>query len=183
MKNNIKIQEPKAFINNLNLMSGNVEYYQKQFKDIKKYYLNSDGYSDIINMYEVYSFENEIDNSMSLNYGLTVLHAIDINQECNFTRGHVHENMDCAEIYVCSEGQGLLLLMDNNECNIEKMYPGSIHYISGKYAHRLVNIGDCDLKVYATWSPKAGHDYKKTESCPFKYRIFKIEGEVTIKEI
>ena len=182
MENSVNVKDPKAFINNHNVIEGAVEYYQKQFKQMKSYYLNADGYSDNMPLYEVYSFENDITNPMSLNYGLTVLHPLTINGECNFTRGHFHENLKCAEIYVCNEGNGLLLLMDDKNCKIEKMFPGSIHYIGGMYAHRLVNTGNNDLKVYATWSPKAGHDYEKTIKHPFKYRIFKINNDILIKE-
>jgi glucose-6-phosphate isomerase len=179
----MKIVNPKAFISDKNIIEGDVKHYEKNFSDIKNLYFNSEGYSDTLTMYDVYSYENEKENCMSLNYGLTVLHPVYINNECNFTRGHFHENLACAEIYVGSEGEGLLLLMDEDDnITAENIFPGSIHFINGLLAHRLVNTGDSDLKVYATWSPKAGHDYAKVENHPFKYRIYKIDNEIIFKE-
>jgi len=180
----MKINNPKAYINEKNIIDGNVEHYEKKFRDIKNLYLNNKDYSDSTVMYDVYSYENEADNCMSLNYGLTVIHPVYINEECNFTRGHFHENLACAEIYVGSEGEGLLMLMDEeNNLTTEKVFPGSIHFINGKLAHRLINTGDVDLKVYATWSPKAGHDYEKVEKHPFKYRVFRVNNEIVFKEV
>ena len=38
-----------------------------------------------------------------------------------------------------------------------------LHYIDGKYAHRLVNTGEMDMKVRACWSTLAGYDYQIIE--------------------
>ncbi|MDI3312094.1 MAG: glucose-6-phosphate isomerase family protein, partial [Thermoanaerobacterium sp.] len=104
-----------------------------------------------------------------------------IEDECNMTRGHFHQDKNCAEYYFCVEGEGLLLLMnDNSEMWAEKVYPGSVHYIDGKYAHRLVNIGDTVLKVGACWPTTAGHDYDAIEKNEFPYRVYKRNGKVEL---
>ena len=80
-------------------------------------------------MYEVYSVSSQSEPG-KLNWGLTVMHPVKVNGECNMTRGHFHENMDCEEYYWCSKGTGLLMLMDEEgKCWCEKMYEGSLHHI------------------------------------------------------
>ncbi len=106
-----------------------------------------------------------------------------VNGECNMTRGHFHENLDCDETYCCMHGSGLLLLMDEEGCcHAEKMSVGSVHYINGHYAHRLINIGEDELKVQCIWPSNAGHDYKRIEKHPFPVRVFKRDGKIFVEE-
>ena len=88
-------------------------------------------------MYEVYSFENgDPAQAGNLNWGLTVMYPELVGGECNFTRGHVHADQSCAEIYFGLDGQGLLLFMDQDGGTwAEKVRRGSLHYIDGRWAH------------------------------------------------
>ena len=178
------ILKANAILNNNEEIKGNnVKTYKKIFNDIKEEYLDDTNFNLDTLMYEVYSYENNTPSVENLNFGLTVLYPIYVNNECNFTKGHWHENRKCAEFYQGVSGKGLLLLMDENgKTWSEEVHQGSIHYIDGKLAHRLVNVGDDKLVVSATWSPSAGHDYDAVKNCPFKYRIFKIDNKLIIKE-
>ena len=116
-------------------------------------------------------------------YGLTVMQPVCVNGECNVTRGHFHEDLDCDEIYCGMGGEGLLLLMDEDyHCHAEKVYCGSVHYIDGHLAHRLVNTGNSELKVQCMWPSNAGHDYKRVEDHPFTVRVYKENGELKVEE-
>jgi glucose-6-phosphate isomerase len=149
-----------------------------KFKDIEsKYDL------DTI-VYEVYSYgEGEESKQGNLLWGLTILYPVYIEGECNMTRGHFHKDKNCAEFYFGIKGEGLLVFMnDIGEMWAEKVMPGSLHYIDGRYAHRLVNTGDTELKVGACWPTTAGHDYAAIENKQFPNRIFKIQGKLMITE-
>lgn len=116
-------------------------------------------------------------------WGLTILEPLCVSGECNMTRGHFHQDRNCAEYYFGLGGNGLLLLMDEEgTCHAEKVFKGSLHHISGKLAHRLINTGDEQLKVGACWSPAAGHDYEAIEKREFSYRVFKEDNEIICKE-
>lgn len=130
--------------------------------------------------YTVYSYTEAEDNRAGgLNYGVSVLEPVRVAGECNMTRGHFHENRDCAEIYYGIEGEGLLLLMDEaGETWAEVVKKGSVHYIGGHLAHRLINTGDVQMIVGACWPTAAGHDYASVEKQPFGYRIFRREEDV-----
>ncbi len=132
-------------------------------------------------MYEVYSYERaQKGKSGDLLWGISVLHPVTVNGECCMTRGHWHVDRNCAEFYHGLTGHGLLLFMDENgECFAEEVYPGSLHYIDGKYAHRLINTSDHeDLKVCACWPVTAGHDYAATQQQPFTVRVFRENGQI-----
>lgn len=183
----MEIRRAKVFQDYLEgvLIGNEVSTNKKIYKDAKTFYASIDrNVQDDEIMYEVYVYtQGEPKQAGNLNWGLTVMKPVYVNQECNITRGHFHENLNCAEIYFCLHGTGLLLLMDDKGvCSAEEMSVGSVHHIDGKLAHRLVNTSDTELKVGACWPSDAGHDYQRIEEDPFKVRIYKIDGEIVVKE-
>lgn len=57
------------------------------------------------------------------------------------------------------------------------MKPGSVHYIPGKVAHRVVNTGDEPLVFLASWPSDAGHDYASIRTSGFGKRMVLRKGE------
>jgi Thermophilic glucose-6-phosphate isomerase and related metalloenzymes len=103
-----------------------------------------------------------------------------VGDEYFMTKGHFHEKREAAEYYWCVEGSGILLTMqENGKCEAFEMKPGSLHYIQGNLAHRIVNTGDSVLAVGACWPSDAGHDYGAVES-GFSVRVKKIDGKPVI---
>ncbi len=159
---------------------------KKLYRDAQGFYINIDETLDKDTiMYEVYSYsKGEPKQVGNLNWGLTVLKPVLVDGECNMTRGHFHEDLDCAEIYIGLGGEGLLLLMDETgQCHAQKVEKGSIHHIDSQLAHRLINTGDCDMKVGACWNTTAGHDYERIEKNPFTVRVFKENEQIVFKDI
>ncbi|PRR83605.1 glucose-6-phosphate isomerase family protein [Clostridium vincentii] len=180
----MEIREPKYthdFFNGV-INGENVESYKKTYKDISFAYADVDkGLALDTEMYEVYFFNCGGENTLL--WGLTILHPITVNEECNLTRGHFHLDRTEPELYFGLGGQGLLMYMDedgNSFC--EKVFKGSVHYIHGNYAHRLINTGDIDFKVGACWRDVAGHDYKAIENKPFPKRVYKINNETIFRD-
>lgn len=163
----------------------NVKKSTKYYKQAKSFYKDIDpNLKEDTIMYEVYTYtEGLSETDGKLNYGLTVMQPVNVHSECNMTRGHFHENLECDEIYCCMHGTGLLLYMDEKgKCHAQKMKKGSIHYIDGHFAHRLINIGEDELKVQCIWPANAGHDYNRIEKHPFPVRVFKVNGEIKVEE-
>ncbi len=157
----------------------------KLLKDARHFYKSNDAtLSDDTIMYEVYMYtQNNPKQVGNLNWGMTVMKPVYVNGECNMTRGHFHEDLECAEFYFGIGGEGLLMLMDENfNCTAQRVCEGSVHHIDGKIAHRLINTGETDFKVGACWPTTAGHDYKRIEEGPFTQRIFKIDGNIVSEE-
>ncbi len=92
-------------------------------------------------------------------FGVSTIYPGKVSNEYFMTRGHFHLQPERVEFYWCIRGKGSLILM-NRERNTwaEKVYPGSLHYIGGETAHRLVNTGNQNLIVGACWSSDAGHN-------------------------
>ena len=93
--------------------------------------------------------------------GITYIHPGKVGDEYFMTKGHFHQVRNRAEIYICMEGEGVLILMNEERTHVwgERMEPGSIHCISGYTAHRTANTGNGILSFGACWPSDAGHDY------------------------
>lgn len=175
------VKEPAVFFTKkMNELQGAiVKKTQKMGNDVQDLYQYSDGSNDEKVAYTVYHYatgdSHEVGN---LNYGLSVLEPLNFQGEYNMTRGHFHENKECAEFYWCIAGEGLLLLMDESgETWAEELYCGSVHRIEGDLGHRLVNTGETQLILGACWSPGAGYNYQRIEEQPFGFRIYKELGK------
>ena len=93
-------------------------------------------------------------------FGLTHLYPGKVGDEYFMTKGHFHAIENRAEYYWGIEGEGILLLMDKERnARAEYMFPGSLHYIPGITAHRVVNTGNRMLRFGACWPSDAGYNY------------------------
>lgn len=184
-KKTMKIIEPTIFHDFDDVLKGEeVNISEKRFKDAAFFYENASNMDENTIMYHVYMIGPKENQAGSLNWGLSVLYPVLVNGECNMTRGHWHNQLESDEIYVGQSGNGLLMLMDktgNTWC--EKVSAGSVHYISGQLAHRLINTGDEALKVICCWPVNAGHDYQAVEQRPFAYRVFKKDNQLEFKKV
>lgn len=181
----MEIKEAKALFDFEGVITGSeVVSSIKEYKDAKDFYKNvDDTVEDDTILYRVYQYTQGKAAAGNLNYGLTVMAPICIQGECNMTRGHWHENRDCAEFYLGVEGTGLLMLMDEEGTTwAEEVHKGSLHHIDGHLAHRLINTGETEFKVAAVWPCDSGHDYAAVSKQPFGYRVMKEEGKLTFEK-
>lgn len=106
-----------------------------------------------------------------------------VGNEYFMTKGHYHRKADRAEYYWGISGEGMLLLWGpDGTCRAEKVEPGSLHYIPGMTAHRLVNTGNDLLAVGACWPSDAGHDYGSIEEKGFPVYVVCRRGKPEIIE-
>lgn len=161
-----------------------VKTSKKLYKDAKGFYESECDLDENTVMYEVYEYSEEDPKIVgNLAWGLTVMYPVLVNEECNMTRGHFHEDLNCAEFYFGLSGEGLLVYMDEEGNTFsEKVEKNSIHHIPGKMAHRLINTGEEVFRVGACWPSMTGQNYKKVEEMPFPYRVFKKDGKIIVKE-
>ena len=111
-------------------------------------------------------------------YGKTIIHPGKVADEYYMTKGHFHQKADSAEFYWSIQGEGMLLLMDENRRTwAEKMTPGSLHYIDGYIAHRTINTGKSNLIFGACWPSDAGHNYGEIMDNGFSARLKEIDGK------
>lgn len=117
-------------------------------------------------------------------FGVSKIEPGVVGDEYLMTRGHFHSKADRGEYYWGIEGSGLLVLMTRDRAaRVEVVQPGSLHYIPGHTAHRLVNTGETRLCVGACWPSDAGHDYDSIAKDGFSLRVFKRGGKCVIEEV
>jgi glucose-6-phosphate isomerase len=116
--------------------------------------------------------------SGGLFWGATILQPGRVGDEYFMTHGHFHAIRDRAEYYATVKGTGAMLFMDEEEHTwSQTMKPGTVHYIPGKVAHRVVNTGHEPLVILASWHSDAGHDYASIRTKGFGKRMVVREGE------
>lgn len=114
-------------------------------------------------------------------WGITVLEPGKVGDEFFMTHGHFHADRTRAEYYATASGRGLLMLMDDQRTTwCEEMSPGSLHYINGQFAHRVVNIGQEPLIFWACWGSDAGYDYGSIRDRGFGLRILDQNGKAAM---
>lgn len=136
-------------------------------------------------IYEVEVHDNGLHEGQpgGLFLGISHIYPGKIGQEYYMTRGHLHQKIDTGEYYWGIAGQGLLLLTaPTGETSIHEVVPESLHYIPGKYAHRLINTSNVKLSVGACWLTESGHDYRKNQSL-FSKKVVEIAGQQTIQDV
>jgi len=106
--------------------------------------------------------------------GATYVAPGTVGGEYFMTKGHFHAKRDTAEFYWGIQGEGMLLLMnEDRSIRVERVRPGSLHYIPGNVAHRMVNVGDETFVFGACWPSDAGHDYETIRTDGFSARVFR----------
>lgn len=131
------------------------------------------------NVYEVASYFPVAEGTLAgLFFGITYIAPGKVGNEYFMTKGHFHLLRDRAEIYHCIEGEGMLILMDEQRNTwAERMYPGSLHYINGYTAHRTANTGSTTLVFSAVWPSDAGHDYATISTEGFSRILVEQDGQ------
>ncbi len=114
-------------------------------------------------------------------FGVTKLQPGQVGEEYFMTRGHYHAMSDRGEFYWCIQGEGYVLFMSRDrKTSTEKMRPGSLHYIPGHTAHRVINTGAELLSFGACWPSDAGHNYEEIAKNGFAARIMNVNGKPQI---
>jgi len=133
-------------------------------------------------VYRVQWTEPVIQGTMGgLFWGSTIIEPGRVGDEYFMTHGHFHSKRDRGEYYGAIGGKGLLLLMDEfRVTRTEAMFPGSLHFIAGGLAHRVVNTGDEPLLFWACWPSDAGHDYASIKAEGFGARVLLRDGRPAV---
>jgi len=186
MNENI-VKEPTGilpFTGDCALSGTNVVWRQKKISELKNIYKNEAALAQFDPEQLAYKVANQNYHRQdfvmgNLQWGVTYLNPYTVDGECSMTHGHFHIDPCCDEYYYGLSGEGFLLFWDGkDDFFAQKVYPGSLHYISGKYAHRIINSGDTVLAVAACSLPATKQDHAIIESRPFPYRCYKRGGKI-----
>lgn len=156
----------------------------RRLKELNGVFLSKEAYdrSDLEQVVYEVEMHNVCGNvEGGLYFGVSRISPGKVGDEYFMTKGHFHEKRNRGEYYWGIRGKGMLVLMDENrEAYTEDVFPGSLHYIPGHIAHRLVNIGEVTLVVGACWPSDAGHDYDTIQTEGFSIRVMEQDGNPSI---
>ncbi len=179
------VREPKGlqeFIGECRLSGGNVVWREKSLSTLAGVYAHPEAIEAMGAEMIAYRVANQNyhreDKTMgNLQWGTTYVNPFTVAGECAMTHGHFHKNHNCDEYYYGLSGEGFLLFWDgSDDFYAEKIFPSSLHYISGVYAHRIINSGETALVVAACSLPSTVQDHDVIETRPFPWRCFKRDG-------
>jgi glucose-6-phosphate isomerase len=114
-------------------------------------------------------------------WGVTILQPGKVGDEYFMTHGHFHADRTRAEYYAAVAGTGILVRMEEERRTWgEAMSPGTLHYIQGQHAHRVVNVGSEPLIFWACWGSDAGYDYSTIRQHGFGASVVERKGQPVI---
>lgn len=154
----------------------------KRIGDLEGYWYREAALSELNSSTPLYTTQTwmpvEEGTEGALAWGNTTLSAGKVGDEYFMTRGHWHRKRDRGELVICVSGRGALLLMnEQRETCIERLAPGSTHYIPGHTAHRTVNTGTEPLLFLCAWSADCGHDYEDIRERGFSSLLLERDGK------
>jgi glucose-6-phosphate isomerase len=128
-------------------------------------------------IYDVH-YQPFITSLSDLVFGVTRIYPGKVGDEYHMTKGHFHLLPDEAEIYICFQGQGCLV-MESAEGDFKAHWwsPGSLSHIPPGYAHRTVNVGAEPLIFGAVYHLRAGHDYASIAQRGFSHLVVEQDGK------
>jgi glucose-6-phosphate isomerase len=109
-------------------------------------------------------------------WGNSTIEPGKVGDEYYMTKGHRHAMANRAEYYATVSGSGMLVLTKQRQTTVQEMEAGSLHYIPGGTAHRVVNTGSVPLTFLASWPADSGYDYEVV----FGVRVVELNGRAMI---
>ena len=117
-----------------------------------------------------------------LMYCISTLQPGVVGEECFMTKGHYHDVIGTAEVYLCLRGEGYMLMKTaRGRCRLERMARGRMVYVPPCWAHRSINTGREALISFCVYPADAGHNYRDIASEGFPRRVFLRDGQVVIE--
>lgn len=147
-------------------MGGRTGGYDKLLGDLGGVYVDEDAFEAAVHLhgsdclvYHVDEHRN-VDGSGALIVGTSTLLPGRVGDEFAVTRGHLHTKADCAELYHCLSGRGVMLLDTlSGESRAIPMSPGKAVHVPGHWIHRSINVGEEPFVTLFCYSADAGQDY------------------------
>lgn len=134
---NKKIIFPELFFTDKNLVGRDVCKISRNLSDLKGIFADVEAFEKMPQdklAYEVSSFLPEKEGTPGgLYFGITYLYPGKVGNEYMMTKGHYHASIDRAEFYWGLEGEGMLILMDEQR-NVwaERVFPWQFALYSGR---------------------------------------------------
>lgn len=154
--------------------------------DMKGYYQDESALEELISNgdpvhYRV--FETPVPEEYGhLMFCISKLEPGTVGEEYFMTKGHFHTVENTAEIYLCLQGEGYMVMKTSSgKPRAERMRPNQMVYVPPYWAHRSVNTGDTPLISFCVYNAEAGHNYGDIKTAGFPTRVYMRDGLPTVE--
>ena len=157
-------------------MSEDAKPTQRRLSQMKGMYYNESALQETLNkddplVYEFYELGIP-EHPGDLAFGTSIVYPGKVGNEYYMTKGHFHTILDTAEVYYCLQGHGYMLTENpEGDWTAEEMMPGKTVYVSKRYAHRSINVGNEKLITFFVFRSDAGHNYGTIETKGYRKLI------------
>jgi glucose-6-phosphate isomerase, archaeal len=155
-------------------------HIQRRLSSLRGQFLDSDAYEELLAVedslvYEVYEIHRP-EVAGEILSGISIVHPGRVGREFFMTKGHFHTVIDTAEIYICMQGEGCMVMeTPDGETCVETLAPETVLYVPPKWAHRSVCTSrQQNLVTFFACPGHAGHDYGTIERQGFRRLV--LEG-------
>lgn len=163
----------KDYIDNLDIFPIKRTYLSQ----LEHIYKDKNAYNELLKkgdavVYEYIGFSVP-ESGSQISTGISIVHPGHVGNECFMTKGHVHAQLDFAEVYYIISGEGYMLMeKTDNKAVSKKISANDVLYVPGNCAHRTVNTGTSDLVMLFALRADAGHDYQIVANKGFSDSVF-----------
>jgi glucose-6-phosphate isomerase len=162
------------------------QHIERRLSAMKGQYSDHQAYQSMLEngnpiLYEVYQIQRPLLAGELLS-GISIVHPGKVGREFFMTKGHFHAILDTAEVYLCMQGEGYMVMENpDGEWQIETLAPGKVLYVPPKWAHRSVCSSRLEnLVTFFVYPGHAGHDYGTIEQQGFRKLVFDGENGIEI---
>ena len=149
-------------------------HVQRRLSALRGQFLDQPAYEQMLAgedslLYEVYEIKRP-QVAGELLTGISIVHPGKVGREFFMTKGHYHQVLDTAEVYLCQNGEGFMVMENpEGEWAVERLTPGKILYVPPRWAHRTVCTSrQADLVTFFIYPGHSGHDYGTIEQQGFR---------------
>jgi glucose-6-phosphate isomerase len=149
-------------------------HIQRRLSDLRGQFLDQAAYAAMLAradtlLYEVYEIRRP-QAAGELLSGISIVHPGKVGSEFFMTKGHFHAILDTAEVYLCMQGEGCMVMESpEGDWAVERLAPGRLLYVPPRWAHRSVCTSrQEDLVTFYVFPANAGHDYGTIEQQGFR---------------
>lgn len=105
-----------------------------------------------------------------------------VGDECFMTKGHYHTISGTAEVYLCIQGTGYMMMKTaDGRCETAPMRRHRMVYVPPHWAHRSINTGEEPLISFCVYPAEAGHNYGDIATEGFPKRVFVRDGQESVE--
>ncbi len=166
-------------------LSGERKPTRRKLSGMKGMYADPEAFDAILAdgdplVYEFYEL-GAPEDAGDIAFGTSIVYPGKVGDEYYMTKGHFHEIIETGEVYICLQGNGIMLQENpEGEWSALELSPGKAVYCPKRFAHRSINTGNVPLVTFFAFRGDAGHDYGTIETKGYRKLVVEKDGKPAV---